>query len=152
MADPLKLRPADPSDAPALGLIERASFGDPWTDQSLAEALRAPSGIGLVALLRSRVVGYLLARRVGGSGEILNLAVAPQARRKGVGRALLLGGLRALVEGGVGEVFLEVRESNLAARGLYEGEGFIVVGMRKAYYRSPLEDALVLRRELAISG
>jgi ribosomal-protein-alanine N-acetyltransferase len=152
MADRYRIRPADPGDVQALGQIERTSFGDPWTDRSLEEAVRSSHGMGLVAVQRAEVVGYLLARQVGGSGEILNLAVAPRARRKGVGRALLGRGLRDLAGVGVLEVFLEVRESNQAARALYEAEGFRVVGVRKGYYRSPLEDALVLRRELLPSA
>jgi ribosomal-protein-alanine N-acetyltransferase len=98
------------------------------------------------------MVGYLLARHVGGSGEILNLAVAPTVRRKGVGKALLAAGLRVFDGLRVAEIFLEVRESNQSALALYLAEGFAVVGMRRGYYRSPLEDALVLRRPRTISG
>ncbi len=152
MAEPFQIRPAVPADAPAMGRIERASFGDPWTDRSLEEALRSPNGTGLVALKGGQMVGYLLARHVGGSGEILNLAVAPGVRRKGVGKALLAAGLRVFDGLDVEEIFLEVRESNQAARTLYLAEGFAVVGMRRGYYRSPLEDALVLRRPRTISG
>jgi ribosomal-protein-alanine N-acetyltransferase len=99
----------------------------------------------LVAEVDQVVVGYLVAREAGGSGEILNLAVDPSFRRGGIGRALLDAGLAALRRRGAEEIFLEVRESNFAAQALYLGAGFRPVGQRAGYYRNPLEDALVLR-------
>ena len=90
-------------------------------------------------------VGYLVGRDVAGSGEILNLAVAPEHRRAGLARALLAEGLKLLSSRGAEEVFLEVRSSNTAALELYRAAGFRPVGMRADYYRNPREDALVLR-------
>ena len=152
MAEPCLIRPALPADAAELGRLERACFSDPWTDRSLSEAIRSDHGISLVATDRGETLGYLLARHAGGSGEILNLAVAPPARRRGVGRVLLDEGLRRLSDLGVAEVFLEVRESNGAALALYQGRGFRIAGTRRGYYRSPEEDALVLRLEIHASG
>ncbi len=80
-----------------------------------------------------------------GTGEVLNLAVAPAWRRRGVARALLDQGLEVLSARGAGEVFLEVRVSNQAAQALYVAAGFRPTGMRADYYRNPREDALVLR-------
>lgn len=94
------------------------------------------------------IVGYLIAREVAGSGEVLNLAVDPPFRRRGVARALLDAGLDTLRRRGAGEVFLEVRASNAAGQSLYGGCGFAEVARRTDYYRSPLEDALVLRLAL----
>jgi [ribosomal protein S18]-alanine N-acetyltransferase len=91
------------------------------------------------------VLGYLIARDVAGSGEVLNLAVAPESRRRGIARALLEAGLSALAARGADEVFLEVRESNVGAQELYRSLGFRAVGLRAGYYRHPKEDALVLR-------
>ncbi len=91
------------------------------------------------------IAGYLIAREAGGSGEILNLAVDPGRRRGGIGRILLDAGLATLRRRGAEEIFLEVRESNLAAQALYLGAGFRPVGQRAGYYRNPLEDGLVLR-------
>ncbi|HEY8104782.1 MAG TPA: ribosomal protein S18-alanine N-acetyltransferase, partial [Gemmatimonadales bacterium] len=95
------------------------------------------------------VVGYLIAREAAGTGEILNLAVDPPRRRAGIARALLDAGLTVLRQRAVEEVFLEVRVSNAAAQALYHGAGFEEVGRRRAYYRNPVEDALVLRRALS---
>jgi [ribosomal protein S18]-alanine N-acetyltransferase len=82
---------------------------------------------------------------VAATGEVLNLAVAPEFRRRGIGGALLDAGLAAFRRRKVDEVFLEVRESNIEAQALYIGHGFRPVGQRSAYYRNPREDALVLR-------
>ncbi len=152
MADPFQIRPARPADVPALGQLERACFTDPWTDRSLAEAVRSELGVAFVAMDRGQVAGYVLARHAGGSGEILNLAVAPATRRTGVGRALLEAALGGLAGVGVTEVFLEVRESNGGALALYQGRGFRIAGTRRGYYRLPDEDALVLRLDLPLSG
>lgn len=91
------------------------------------------------------VAGYVVARAVADEGEILNLAVAPAGRRHGVGRALVRAVLHALGTRGVRDVFLEVRESNAAARALYAAHGFREVGRRPRYYRRPAEDAIILR-------
>ena len=84
-------------------------------------------------------------REAAGSGEILNLAVAPEFRRRGIGGTLLEEGLVAFHDRGAQEVFLEVRESNHSAQALYLARGFRPVGQRAAYYRNPRENALVLR-------
>jgi len=103
----------------------------------------------LVAQASRGVAGYLIGREAGGIGEVLNLAVAPEFRRRGMGEALLEAGLAAFRRSRVDEVFLEVRESNTSARALYTRYGFRPVGQRSAYYRNPKEDALVLRLELS---
>jgi len=78
-------------------------------------------------------------------GEILNLAVAPDGRRRGLGRELVRATIDALTEREVRQVYLEVRESNAPARALYATFGFKEVGRRQQYYRRPVEDAIVLR-------
>jgi [ribosomal protein S18]-alanine N-acetyltransferase len=128
-----------------MGTGPRTPFADPWSEPSFREALGAAWSFGLVAEVGGDIVGYLIAREAGGSGEILNLAVDPPRRRGGVGRILLDAGLATLRRRGAEEIFLEVRESNLAAQALYLGAGFRPVGQRAGYYRNPLEDALVLR-------
>ena len=95
-----------------------------------------------VATCENRITGYLVTRFLGDSEcEILNIAVAPEYRRKGVGKALL----SELLEGYRGAVLLEVRESNLTARNLYKSMGFQEIGSRKDYYDSPPETAIVLK-------
>jgi ribosomal-protein-alanine N-acetyltransferase len=85
---------------------------------------------------------------MGDEGEIADIAVDPSARRAGVGGLLLARVEDEMARCGVRALYLEVRESNLAALGLYHGRGFRAVGRRRAYYRHPVEDALVLKREI----
>jgi [ribosomal protein S18]-alanine N-acetyltransferase len=92
------------------------------------------------------VSGFLVARRVGSDLEILNFAVQPNKRRRGIGAALL----RASLDWGKSflseKAILEVRASNLAALRFYERFGFQVAGRRPRYYTAPIEDALLLTR------
>ncbi len=91
--------------------------------------------------------GYVVALDAVDEGEILNLAVAPGGRRKGLGRSLVEAILGVLKDRDVSHIYLEVRESNAPARALYAAQGFREVGRRKAYYRRPVEDAIVLRHD-----
>jgi len=91
-----------------------------------------------VAERNDQVCGFMVSREVAGEVEVLNLATAPDTRRQGIATQLL-GSLEAE------DVFLEVRESNLPARKLYEKLGFVVVGKRPEYYDDPVESALVMR-------
>jgi [ribosomal protein S18]-alanine N-acetyltransferase len=143
-----RIRLAVPADAAAFVAIERRCFSDPWSEASFREALGSPWTFALAAQGSRGVAGYLIAREVAGTGEVLNLAVAPESRRRGLGGALLRAGLTTLRHRRVTEVFLEVRESNRSAQALYASHGFRPVGQRAAYYRNPREDALVLRLAL----
>ena len=145
MDAPFRIRPAALADAAALVAIERRCFSDPWSEAAFREALSSESSFGLVVDSGRGPAGYLIGREAAGSGEILNLAVAPEFRRRGIGGALLEEGLAAFRRRCTSEVFLEVRESNHSAQALYLARGFRPVGQRAAYYRNPREDALVLR-------
>jgi ribosomal-protein-alanine N-acetyltransferase len=142
------IRPATLADAAALVAIERRCFSDPWSEGTFREALSSEWTFGLVADSGRGPAGYLIGREAAGSGEILNLAVAPEFRKRGIGGALLEEGVRAFRRRRAIEVFLEVRESNHSAQALYLAQGFRPVGQRAAYYRNPREDALVLRLAL----
>ena len=153
-ADRWLIRPAEPSDADAVATAERICFSDPWTLGSIRDLFRSATNLGLVAVdsdRDGRIAGYLFARTIAGEGEILNLAVLPEGRRRGIGRRLLEVGLAELTDRGVVAVFLEVRQSNQAAQRLYRSVGFEIVGVRPDYYRSPREDALVLRLTTAVA-
>jgi [ribosomal protein S18]-alanine N-acetyltransferase len=150
MDDRFRIRAARPADAGRIAELERVCFPDPWTPAGITEVLEAGHCLGSVAEPAGTVVAYALARWVADTGEILNLAVAPEYRRLGVARAILESILSRLAEQGVREVYLEVRASNIPAQSLYQLRGFRLAGMRTAYYRHPVEDALVLR--LALTG
>jgi len=155
----LVVRHADAGDIGRVLEIEQASFVDPWTDEAFRTSLTLPhlrflvvgpdAGATAPAAGGDAVVGYVLAMVVGPEGEIADIAVAPEARGRGVGGLLLDRATDLLIEGGVRTIYLEVRESNEAARRLYEGRSFAMIGRRRSYYRQPVEDALVLRREIA---
>ena len=150
MGDPCRIRPATLADAARLAELERSCFSDPWSDSAIREALGTPGALALVAELSDRVVSYCLSRRVSTSAEVLTLGTEGGSRRLGIARRLLEELVDRLGADGVDEVWLEVRESNRGALQLYHAMGFRTAGMRRAYYRSPAEDALVLR--LALSG
>ena len=102
----------------------------------------------LIAEAGGTVRGYVVAWFVLDEGEIGNLAVARDARRRGIGALLLDGAIAAVRDSDVDTLYLEVRDSNVAARALYASRGFVEVGRRREYYRKPKEDALVLRLDL----
>lgn len=145
MDDRYRIRPGTSADLSEISGLERVIFSDPWSDPLLEGALAEES---FVAVGTGGVVAYLFLRRVADEGEILNLAVAPEHRRRGVARRLLEVACRSLHERGVQRAFLEVRESNDAAKGFYQHEGFRPIGRRSRYYRNPPEAALVLVRDL----
>jgi ribosomal-protein-alanine N-acetyltransferase len=93
----------------------------------------------------AEVVGFIVGKQIDQECEIENIAVSGAARRRGLGTRLLGEFLQLVKERGVRETWLEVRESNLAARALYEKWAFVETGRRKAYYQDPEEDALILK-------
>jgi [ribosomal protein S18]-alanine N-acetyltransferase len=137
------------ADVDAVSQLEVLAFADPWTRQAFEAALKERHARFRVAHSRDgAVVGYLIAWFVLDEGEIANLAVVPAARRRGVARALLDAIIAEARESRIARLFLEVRESNAAARALYAAMGFMPIALRARYYRKPVEDAIVLRLEL----
>ena len=126
--------------------IEEASFADPWSPDEFASVLAVEHCIFLIAESGGEIVGYVIAMAVLDEAEILNVAVLPSRRGEGIGGLLLDAVLGHVESRGAESVFLEVRASNTAAKGLYESRDFAEISKRKNYYRTPLEDALVMRR------
>lgn len=140
------IREARRSDVEGVIAIEQASFGDPWRAQDFDEVMDSPQTIFLIAAASDEtVVGYVIAMFVADESEILNLAVSSSHRRHGYGGMLLDAAIADLAGRSIASAFLEVRESNAAARTLYVSRGFADVSRRKSYYRNPVEDALILR-------
>ena len=98
----------------------------------------------------AQIVGFVVARCADDEWEIENVVVVPEQRRLGTGSALVRELVQEAGRSGVTAVLLEVRESNAAARGLYEKIGFNQVGRRPDYYRNPPEDALLLKISISI--
>ena len=130
--------------------LEKQCFSDPWSEKSIASELDNPLSLWLVAVEAGEVVGYVGSQTVLGETDMMNLAVAPEARRQGTGRALVLALVEALTEKGSRSLMLEVRVSNIPAQKLYESLGFSQVGRRPKYYVNPREDALILRKEWSV--
>lgn len=103
---------------------------------------------GWVAEEDDGIAGFLVARTLGREAEILNIAVRPDARRRGVGSNLLVEAVVWSTDLRAERVLLEVRESNTSAIGFYERQGFRVAGRRRGYYATPAEDALLLELPL----
>ncbi len=144
----MTIRSMLPADVPQIAALERLCFSDPWSEGSVAGELENELSLWLVAETDGRIQGYIGSQSVPPDCDILNLAVAPDARRQGLGRQLLQALLDALHRHGIERVFLEVRPTNVPARALYAALGFEEIGRRKEYYVNPVEDALILRKEL----
>ena len=132
---------------PQVALLEKICFQDPWSENSVASELNNKLALWLVALDGDVVAGYVGSQTVLGESDMMNLAVHPDYRRKGIAQALvhvLIGELKLLDSHCL---TLEVRESNDPAKELYEKLGFVQVGRRPNYYRNPREAALILRKE-----
>ena len=150
----VQVRMFSKDDLNAILQIQNACKGiAAWGAHEYEQLAADPRGMLLVAVCEDRmlpeIVGFSALYRVDGEAELWNIAVAPAHRRRGIGRVLLLEAFGKLADVGAHRVFLEVRESNLAALELYHSLGFVPLSRRKDYYQHPKEDALVLVHNLA---
>ena len=127
--------------------LEKICFSDPWSENSVASELKNPLSCWLVAEEDGEVAGYVGSQTVMDESDMMNVAVHPDYRRKGIAEKLVMELVEALKKRDSRCLTLEVRASNEPARALYEKLGFVQVGLRKNYYRNPREDALILRKE-----
>ena len=146
----MMIEPMNASHVPQIAQLEKRCFSDPWSEKSIASELENPLSVWLVAVDGGQLIGYVCSQTVLGETDMMNLAVAPEARRQGTGRALVLALVDALTEKGSHSLMLEVRVSNTPAQKLYESLGFSQVGRRPKYYVNPREDALILRKEWSV--
>ena len=152
----LTIRPFEPSDLDSVYDIERRSFPHPWSRIQFSLSYRRNQCGFLVAVGNGKVVGYVIAEKakrieprkfqVKRCTHLLNIAVDPRLRRKGVGNALMEAITARVREEGVKNIWLEVRTSNSPARNFYSRIGFQEKGRKPRYYLS--EDAVVLMKEL----
>ncbi len=139
------VREALVSDIPCLCRLEEQCFSSPWTEKGFEEFFENGCSRIIVAELDGMVCGYVGMNLIMGEGEITNIAVDRNFRRKGVAAALLEGLMKTR---GLERLMLDVRVSNTAARGLYEKFGFTVDGIRKGFYIKPKEDAVLMSRNM----
>ena len=145
------VRAATPADVPAMmELARHSATAAQWQDQDYARIFSTSSPPRLAIVLEEEVIqAFLVASAIGDDWEIENVAVLPAARRRGLGTRLLGEFLDLARAQGARRVLLEVRESNAAARALYEKWAFVAQGRRPGYYRDPEEDAIVYAFEFA---
>lgn len=142
----LQVNPARPDELPGILEIERAAFGaHGWTEAMLSGALSAAPDLFLVAREGEVLVGHAIGQLAGDVGEVLELATAPQARRRGVGAALLEALEGALRARGAVELWLELRADNAAAMALYQRQGYAITGRRPRYYADGMDAVLMSR-------
>jgi ribosomal-protein-alanine N-acetyltransferase len=132
------------SDLPQVIGIERRAFPTPWSLAMFVLELSKPSGVCLAAVIDKRLAGYLICARYADVMHLMNVAVDPSARRRGVATALLE---QMIERAGLDQAYtLEVRPSNTGAIALYEQFGFRSAGTRRRYYRDTGEDAVIMWR------
>ncbi len=149
MTNELKIRRLTYADLPQVIAIERRAFPTPWSLAMFVLELSKPSGTCLAALHGGELVGYVICSRYDTVWHVMNVAVEPRLRRRGIGAALLEELLRRIDDGaepGSVQLTLEVRPTNRPAIALYERFGFRSAGVRPRYYQDNGEDALVMWR------
>lgn len=137
----------DVADAAQLEIL---CFSDPWSENAFKSELENPLTVYLAAKDNGKCIGYCGYWSVVGEGDITNVAVSPEYRKKGIGSMLI----EKMIECAVGEklslLTLEVRSSNIAAQRLYTKFGFEKVGERVDYYQNPRENAWIMTKNLNI--
>lgn len=126
--------------------LERECFAHPWSKDSLEEYLNNPSAYFYTAVLDDKVVGYIGTYIVADESYVTNIAVTESARKRGIGKALVLKALENSKNNGASFLSLEVRLSNTPAITLYRNCGFESEGIRPKFYRDPEEDALIMTK------
>jgi ribosomal-protein-alanine N-acetyltransferase len=143
----VELRRLEPSDLSAVEEIERASYPTPWSRSMFAGELAKPSSICLGAFRGDELVGYLIISRYVDAWHVMNVAVAPAHRRRGIASTMLDRLFELTGDQGRRGYTLEVRVSNRGAIELYERHGFRARGIRRGYYTDNREDALIMWRD-----
>ena len=131
-------------DLPEILAIEKSSFSTPWSETLFRNEILKAISVCRVARINGKVAGYLCGEVIFDEGHILNLAVHPEHRKKGVASFLIQEMIGIMGNRHCRSVFLEVRVSNEQARYLYEKFGFTLLSKRQNYYVSPVEDAIIL--------
>jgi ribosomal-protein-alanine N-acetyltransferase len=142
------IRPMRVDDLPQVQAVDEISFSTPWPKNAYRfELLENLNGYCWVAEAGNRIVGLMVCWLIIDEMHIATIAVHPDCRGQGIGKQLVMTGLKALIEHGALSATLEVRAGNFAAQNLYRHFGFEQVGLRKRYYQDNGEDALLMTAE-----
>lgn len=140
-----ELRKAVRADAKEIARLEDEIFSDAWSLFDIEAAIDDGGGVCYVAEAEGEIISYVIGRKIEPEAEIYRVATAKAYRRCGYSKLLI--DFLFCAEGGVEKIFLEVRESNGAARGLYSSLGFKEISVRKNYYKSPCENAVIMLKD-----
>ncbi len=135
---------ADSSHIRQIAQLEKSCIPGGWSEKAFEQALENPNALIFAAVLGGEVVGFLNGSYVLDEAELLNIAVSEKSRKSGIAGMLVTAFEDELRKLGVKTVYLEVREGNAPARKLYEKHGFTQNGLRKNYYSSPVENAVLM--------
>ena len=147
MTSDLKLELLSAEHLRDVALLEKECFIEPWSEKSL-EMLLTDSGFGIAASLDGKVVGYCGVIIALDEGQITDIAVSGAYRRRGIGMEIVKQMILESAKRGISVLYLEVRESNRAARELYRACGFEECGVRKGFYRRPTENAVLMNYKI----
>lgn len=134
-----------PEDISGISKIEERCFSDPWSQESVRDGLESSLDTWLVLKEKEGVLGYCVFRIIAGEGELLRIAVSPEFQGRGLSKKLMDQMVEYSRKKKAETMFLEVRESNEKARNLYRSYGFSEEGIRKDYYRNPVENAVIMK-------
>ena len=143
----MEIRRSIPADAPAIAAAEELIFSDPWSERSITDLISTEGAMCYTAKDGDRVIAYVLGRIIAPEGEIYRIATLPEYRKRGIAYRLLDYAYKTEKGHGLEVLFLEVRTQNVAARALYRAYGFDEVGVRKNYYKDPMDDAIIMIRQ-----
>ena len=144
----MRIREMRLEDVPQVAAIERLCFSAPWNENMIISSWESRLSCWLIAEIDGCVAGYVGSEAVLDSADMMNIAVAPEYRKRGIAEALIKALVEHLQQRDILFLLLEVRVSNAPAIALYNKLCFEQVGRRPKYYTNPREDALILRKEL----
>ena len=139
-----RIVPMTAEHVPQVAAYEKEIFSEPWSEESLFQAVYEDAYCYLVCVKEQQVAGYAGLLCSLDEGQITNIAVGKRYRGQGFGALLVRALCAQAKERGITKLFLEVRAGNETARRLYEKNGFLAVGRRPGFYRKPAEDAIVM--------
>ncbi len=142
----MTVRPFRKEDAPTLAAIAALTLPEAWSEASFSSVAENPIAHFFVCELDGKAVGFCGMYLVADEGQIMEVAVLPDYRRRGIAKALLCELLACGAVRGAQSFSLEVRAQNEAARQLYQAMGFYEVGVRKGYYKRPNDDAVLMEK------
>ncbi len=140
----MEIRRSLTRDTEEIAILENEIFPDPWSEADITALISVAGSMCYSALSDGKIIGYLIGRQITPEGEIYRLATAKNYRRRGVAYKLLDYTVKTERGRGLESLFLEVRERNLPARNLYKSYGFREIGVRKNYYKSPDDNAIIM--------